>query len=53
VVIEHALDKNEAQAREIIKTWVKNSVLVSKPYENPKARKLVIGLYAGPSKRPT
>ena len=28
VVLEHAPDKTETQAREIIKTWVKNGVLV-------------------------
>ena len=44
VVLEHAPDKTETQAREIIKTWVKNGVLVADDYENPVTRHTVKGL---------
>jgi hypothetical protein len=37
--------KNEKQAREIIKAWVKAEFLVSKTYHNPKARKDEDGLW--------
>jgi hypothetical protein len=52
VVQEHAPNKTENQAREIIKTWVKNGVLVHDEYENPATRKLVKGLRVDPKKRP-
>ena len=39
VVQEHAPEKTEAQAREIIKTWVKNGVLEHYDYVNPTTRK--------------
>ena len=50
--MKHAPDKTEGQAREIIKTWVKNGVLVRRDYENPKTRKAVKGLFVDASKRP-
>ncbi len=53
VVTKHASDKTEAMARRIIKTWVKNGVLVSKDYDNPTTRKTVQGLYVVNAKRPT
>jgi hypothetical protein len=53
VVVEHAAHKSKAQAREIIKTWVKNGVLVSEPYDNPVTRKQVSGLRVKAEKRPT
>jgi AAA domain len=53
VILEHAPEKTEAQAREIIKTWVKNGVLLSAEYDNPKTRKKVSGLRVNPEKRPT
>jgi hypothetical protein len=53
VVLEHAPDKSEAQAREIIKTWVKNGVLVSGEYHNEKTRKDVTGLHLDTTKRPS
>lgn len=52
VITDLAPTKTEAQAREIIKTWVKNKVLVSDEYENPKTRKMVSGLKVDNSKRP-
>jgi AAA domain len=45
VVQRHAPTKTEAQAREVIKTWVKNGVLVNREYENPVDRKTAVGLY--------
>jgi 5S rRNA maturation endonuclease (ribonuclease M5) len=53
VVVEHAANKTEAQAREIIKTWVKNGVLVSYEYRNEKTRKDVTGLRLDTTKRPS
>ena len=40
-------------AREIIKTWVKNGVLIRRDYRDPKQRKDAIGLYVDHTKRPT
>jgi hypothetical protein len=53
VVVEHTPDKTEAQAREVIKTWVKNGVLVSYSYDNPVTRKPVNGLRVDHTKRPS
>jgi hypothetical protein len=53
VVVRHAPHKTEYQAREIIRTWVRNGVLVSKSYDNPRTRKPVKGLWLDPSKRPS
>ena len=53
VVVEHAPHKSEAQAREIIKTWVRNGVLMSETYDNPVTRQDVSGLRVNPEKRPT
>ncbi len=53
VVVRHAPHKTEYQAREIIRTWVRNGVLVSNPYDNPRTRKPVKGLWLDPSKRPS
>lgn len=52
VVLEHAPNKTEVQARDIIKTWVKNGVLVRHEYENRTTRKPVKGLRVDPKKRP-
>lgn len=51
VVVKHAPDKSEAQAREVIKTWVKNGVLVRYEYDNPVDRKRAEGLRVDPEKR--
>jgi hypothetical protein len=53
VVCEHAPQKTEKQAREIIKTWVKNEWLIVRQYENPVTRKEVNGLYRNPEKKPS
>ena len=53
VIVQHASDKTEAQAREVIKTWVKNGVLVRYSYDNPVTRKTVSGLRVDPTKRPS
>jgi hypothetical protein len=52
VVLKHAPAKTETQAREVIKTWVKNGVLESREYHNPVERKDMKGLYVDPGKRP-
>jgi hypothetical protein len=52
IVVKHSPNKTERQAREIIKTWVKNEVLVQYEYDNPATRKKVIGLRLDPTKRP-
>jgi AAA domain-containing protein len=44
--------KTEKQCRDVIKTWVKNGVLVSKAYTNPVSRREEKGLFLDPSKRP-
>jgi hypothetical protein len=53
VVTNLAPTKTEGQARDIIRTWVKNGVLIRRDYENPKTRKDAIGLYVDQTKRPT
>jgi hypothetical protein len=52
VVVHLAPDKTEAQAREIIRTWVRNGVLVSFTYDNAATRKPVTGLRVDDAKRP-
>jgi hypothetical protein len=44
--------KTEEQARQIVKTWLKNGVLVEFKYRNPEARKKEIGLRVEFSARP-
>ena len=51
-VQECAPEKSEAQCREIIRTWVKNGVLVPRDYTNPKTRNEVSGLHVVDGKRP-
>jgi hypothetical protein len=53
VVVEHAPGKSEMQAREVIKTWVKNEVLVLREYHNPVTRKLAKGFHLDTTKRPS
>jgi hypothetical protein len=43
---------NETQAKQVVKTWVKNGVLHKKPYRDPVVRREVDGLYVNPAKRP-
>jgi DNA polymerase len=52
VVVEVMPEKSKAQAVEIIKTWVKGGLLISRTYENPVERKEAGGLYIDPAKRP-
>jgi hypothetical protein len=52
VVVDHAPNKSAAQAREIIKTWVKNGVLERRDYTSPTTWKEVKGLWVNQSKRP-
>jgi len=44
-------DKTEKQCREIIRSWVKNEVLIKAPYTNPKNRKEERGLKLSAEKR--
>jgi hypothetical protein len=53
VVQRHSPNKSEKQCREVIKTWVKNGVLVAFDYDNPVSRKPVRGLRLDTSKRPS
>jgi hypothetical protein len=53
VVQRHCPDRNESQCREIIKTWVKNGVLVSEDYDDPIERRPRKGLFVCDAKRPT
>src|SRR5260370_3022585 len=52
IVQRHAPDRTEAQCREIIKTWVKNGVLVSEDYDDPIERKPMKGLSVCNAKTP-
>ena len=53
VIQRLAPHKTGAQAREIIKTWVKNGVLVTFSYTNPVTRHEVTGLQVEHAKRPS
>jgi hypothetical protein len=52
VVERHRPGKPEGQCREIIRTWVKNGLLVRKPYDDPIRREKVNGLHLDTTKRP-
>jgi len=52
IVVRHAPGKSEKQAREIIKTWIRNKVLTEEEYFDPIARKPALGLELDPAKRP-
>jgi hypothetical protein len=52
VVARHALQKNEAQCREIIRVWVRNGVLVLDEYRDEERHETVKGLRVDPTKRP-
>jgi hypothetical protein len=51
-VLKHATTKSEHQAREIVRTWVENGLLVSEDYDDPVERKRLPGLKVDPTKRP-
>jgi hypothetical protein len=53
IVIKHAPNKTDHQAREIIKTWVKNGVLESRDYWSTVYNKDLTGLWVNPVKRPS
>ena len=53
VVQKHCPDKSERQCREIIKTWIKNGVLLNEEYDDPIDRKERSGYRLDTSKRPT
>jgi hypothetical protein len=52
VVQNHCPDRTEPQCREIVRTWVKNGVLVNEDYDDPIERKSRKGLRVCPGKRP-
>jgi hypothetical protein len=53
VVVDEMPEKSEAQAREIIKAWVKKGLLERYEYENPATRKQVDGLRVDSAMRPS
>jgi hypothetical protein len=52
-VQRHCPDRTEPQSREIVKTWVKNGVLIIEDYDDPMERKPRKGLRVCHGKRPT
>jgi AAA domain len=53
VVQRHCLDRTEAQCREILRTWIKNGVLVSEDYQDPIEHKTRKCLRVIDGKRPS
>jgi hypothetical protein len=53
VITDLVPTKSDRQAREVIRAWVKNGVLVRRDYTNPQTRKTVIGLHVDNEKRPS
>jgi hypothetical protein len=53
VVQKHCADRTEGQCREIIQTWIRNSVLYPEKYDDPIDRKPRNGLRLDTTKRPT
>ena len=53
IVQRHAPDRTEPQCREIIRTWIKNGVLVEAEYDDPIERKPRKGLSVCHAKRPS
>jgi hypothetical protein len=53
VVVQHAPEKTEKQAREVIKTWVNNGVLTVEDYTDPVSRHAAKGLQVNAAKRPS
>jgi RecA-family ATPase len=52
VVLDLAPSKTEPQARDMIKTWVRNGVLYVEEYDDPVRRSKAKGLYVDTAKRP-
>jgi hypothetical protein len=53
VIVQHAPDRTEKQARDILKMWLKTGTLFTQEYEDAAARKSALGLCVNPMKRPT
>jgi AAA domain len=53
IVQRHAQDRTEPQCREIIRTWIKNGVLIEAEYDDPIERKPRKGLSVCQEKRPS
>lgn len=53
VIVEFLPERTEPQAREMIRTWVKNGLLVSEEYDDANDRKVRKGLRVVAVKRPT
>jgi AAA domain len=53
VVVKHAPDKTENQAREVIRAWTKSGTLYSVKYYDPVQRKTLAGLRVDSVKRPS
>jgi hypothetical protein len=53
MVQRHCPDRTEAQCREIIRTWIKNGVLVSDDYQDPIEHKTRKCLRVIDGKRPS
>jgi hypothetical protein len=51
LVVVEITGKTEAQAREIIRTWLKDGLIAAREYENQQDRKKAKGLYVDPIKR--
>jgi hypothetical protein len=52
VIRKCAPQKTEPEAREIIRTWIKNGLLIEFEYHNPASRKPATGLRVDNTKRP-
>jgi hypothetical protein len=52
VIVEHAPQKTEQQAREIIRTWIKTGLLTVEQYDDPVRRTTAKGLRVTDAKRP-
>jgi hypothetical protein len=53
VVVRHAPDKTEKQAREVIRIWLKSGTIYTEEYEDIAARKKALGLRVNATKRPS
>lgn len=53
VLQRHCPDRTEPQCRDIVKTWVKNGLLMREDYDDPVARKSQKGLRVCDGKRPS
>jgi hypothetical protein len=53
LIQRHSPDRTEPQCREIIRTWIKNGVLIEEEYDDPIERKPRKGLSVCNAKRPT